>query len=73
MRREVLERSVLSGLKTHLLSPELVKEFISEFHRETNRLNAERGRRSEAAKAELARVEVEIRNIITHYSRGAWR
>jgi hypothetical protein len=70
MRREVLERSVLSGLKTHLLSPELVKEFISEFHRETNRLNAERGRRSEAAKAELARVEVEIRNIIAAVKQG---
>jgi hypothetical protein len=40
MRREVLERSLLSGLKTDLLSPELVKEFISEFHRENNRLNA---------------------------------
>jgi site-specific DNA recombinase len=66
----VLERSVLSGLKTHLLSPELVKEFISEFHRETNRLNAERGRRSEAAKAELARVEVEIRHIIAAVKQG---
>jgi len=70
MRREVLERSVLSGLKTHLLSPELVKEFISEFHRETNRLNTERGRRSEAAKAELARVEVEIRHIIAAVKQG---
>jgi hypothetical protein len=70
MRREVLERSVLSGLKTHLLSPELVKEFISEFHRETNRLNAERGRRSESAKAELVRAEVEIRNIIAAVKQG---
>ena len=42
MRREVLERSVLSGLKTHLLSPELVKEFVAEFQRETNRLCATR-------------------------------
>ena len=54
----------------HLLSPELVKEFISEFHQETNRLNAERARRSEAAKAELARVEAETRNIILAVKQG---
>ena len=48
----------------------LVKDFISEFHRETNRLNAERGRRPEAAKAELARVEAEIRNIISAVKQG---
>jgi len=34
IRRDVLEASVLSGLKTHLMQPELVKEFIAECHRE---------------------------------------
>ena len=70
MRREVLERSVLSGLKTHLLSPELVKEFVAEFQRETNRLNAQRGQRSKAAQTELARVEAEIRYIISAVKQG---
>src|SRR6185503_2015725 len=70
MRREVLERSVLSRLKTHLLSPELVKEFIAEFHREINRLNAERGQRSKAAETELVRVKAEIQNIIAAVKQG---
>jgi hypothetical protein len=29
MRREVIEAVVLSGLKTHLMQPDLVKEFIA--------------------------------------------
>jgi hypothetical protein len=33
-RREVIEASVLSGLKTHLMQPDLVKEFVAEYHRE---------------------------------------
>ena len=70
MRRAVLERSVLAGLKTHLLSPELVKEFIAEFHRETNRLNAERNHKARAAEAELARVEAEIGHIIAAVKQG---
>src|SRR4029077_19861839 len=37
IRRDVLETSVLSGLKTHLMDPKLVKEFAAEYHREVNR------------------------------------
>ncbi len=61
---------MLSGLKTHLLSAELVKEFIAEFHRETNRLNAQRAQRAKAAQTELARVEAEICNIISAVKQG---
>jgi hypothetical protein len=42
IRRDVLEASVLSGLRTHLMTPELAKEFAAEYHRELNRLNAAR-------------------------------
>ena len=41
IRRDVLENSVIAGLRTRLMRPELVKEFILEFHREMNRLAAE--------------------------------
>jgi hypothetical protein len=41
MRREVFESSVLSGLKTHLMQPDLVKEFVGEHRRELNRATAE--------------------------------
>lgn len=40
LRREIEER-VLSGLKDRLLTPDLVRAFIAEFHAEMNRLNAE--------------------------------
>jgi hypothetical protein len=42
IRRDALEASVLSGLRTHLMEPELFKEFCDEFTREVNRLRMER-------------------------------
>jgi site-specific DNA recombinase len=64
IRRDVLEASVLSGLKTHLMTPELAREFAAEYHRQVNWLNAARegdyGRRME----ELDRVERQIRAVI---------
>jgi site-specific DNA recombinase len=38
IRRDSLEASVLSGLRTHLMEPALFKEFCEEFTREVNRL-----------------------------------
>jgi site-specific DNA recombinase len=64
IRRDVLEASVLSGLKTHLMTPELVKEFAAEYHRELNRLNAAREGDYERRKEELDRVERQIRAVI---------
>jgi site-specific DNA recombinase len=64
IRRDVLETSVLSGLKTHLMTPELAKEFAAEYHRELNRLNAIRAGKHEQANAELGRIQREITAII---------
>ena len=64
VRRDVLEASVLSGLKTHLMTPELTKEFAAEYHRELNRLNAARDEDCVRRKEELDRVERQIRAII---------
>ena len=64
VRRDVLEASVLSGLKTHLMTPELTKEFAAEYHRELNRLNAARDEDYVRRKEELDRVERQIRAII---------
>ena len=57
IRRDVLEASVLSGLRTHLLQPELMQEFAAEYHRELNRLNAERDRGRVHKQDELAKVD----------------
>jgi site-specific DNA recombinase len=64
IRRDVLEASVLSGLKTHLMDPKLVKEFAAEYHREVNRLNAAHEGDHSRWNDELAHVERQIRAII---------
>jgi site-specific DNA recombinase len=64
IRRDVLEASVLSGLKTHLMAPELAREFAAEYHREVNRLNALRQGDHERRMHELATVERQIVAII---------
>jgi DNA invertase Pin-like site-specific DNA recombinase/integrase len=64
IRRDVLEASVLSGLKLHLMKPELVREFIAEYHRELKRLNASFDLERSQRKAELIQVEREISGII---------
>lgn len=42
IRRDTLEASVLNGLRTHLMEPNLFKEFCEEFTREVNRACIER-------------------------------
>jgi site-specific DNA recombinase len=64
IRRDVLEASVVLGLKTHLMQPELVKEFAAEYHRELNRLNGAREGAYAQQREELARVERQIRAVI---------
>ncbi|WP_309143716.1 recombinase family protein [Bradyrhizobium sp. CCGUVB4N] len=60
IRRDALEASVLSGLRTHLMEPELFKEFCQEFTREVNRLRIERGADIEAQRRELERTDREL-------------
>lgn len=70
IRRDILEASVLSGLKTHLMQQELVTEFVAEFHREIARItaSADLGRMRE--KDELAHVNRDIRTIIDAIKSG---
>ena len=46
------------------MDPELVKEFAAEYHRELNRLNAARETDQLSKKAELERVERQLRAVI---------
>lgn len=70
IRRDVLEESVLSGLRTHLLDPALMQEFAAEYHRELNRLSASRNRDRDRHEAELARVTRQVRAIIEAIKEG---
>jgi hypothetical protein len=64
IRRDVLEESVLGGLKAKLMHPDLVKEFVAEYHEEINRLAATRDSDRQGFAKELGVVEREIREII---------
>ena len=59
IRRDALETSVLNGLRTHLMEPELFKEFCDEFTREVNRL-----------RMRAERNELEASRNPSHRSRG---
>jgi site-specific DNA recombinase len=70
IRRDVLEASVLEGLKRHLMHSDLVKAFIAEYHAELNRRSAGRDREQQRLKAEQAKVERQIAEIIAAIKDG---
>ena len=70
IRRDVLEETVLRGLKDNLLQPELIHEFVTTYQQEYNRLRREQANEQAPAHAELARVERQIRNIVEAVKAG---
>jgi site-specific DNA recombinase len=70
IRRDVLEETVLRGLKDNLLQPELIHEFVATYRQEYNRLQRAHSNEHAAAHAELARVERQIRNIVEAVKAG---
>ncbi|WP_081035769.1 recombinase family protein [Rhodobacter capsulatus] len=70
IKRIDVEARVLGGLKHHLMHPDLVAEFIAEFHREmeNERREGEAGR-VEAERA-LSKVTKELENIVTAITEG---
>jgi site-specific DNA recombinase len=70
IRRDLLEASVLAGLKDSLMDPALAREFAAEYHRELNRLNSAREQEHTLRRGELARVERQTRSIIDAIKEG---
>jgi hypothetical protein len=70
IRRDVLEETVLSGLRDNLLHPDLVREFVAEYQREFNRLRQGEEAAHAAMQRELNKVESEIANIIAAVKAG---
>ncbi|WP_342630175.1 recombinase family protein [Nguyenibacter vanlangensis] len=64
IRRDALEASVLSGLRTHLMEPELFKEFCNEFTREVNRMRMELGADLAAMRNEIPRIDRELDKLL---------
>ncbi|WP_416534510.1 MULTISPECIES: recombinase family protein [unclassified Phaeobacter] len=70
IRRDVLEASILNGLRKHLMSPELFNEFCAEFMREVNRLRIERGADLAGWRSELEKVDRELDKMVDAILQG---
>jgi site-specific DNA recombinase len=64
IRRDALEASVLEGLRSHLMEPELFAAFCEEFTREVNRLRIERDAEIIERRKELERIDRELEKAI---------
>lgn len=72
IRREELEARVLAGLKNRMMAPEIVEEAMRAYAQETNRLNRERRSNGDAWRAELAKVEKQITQIVEAIADGMY-
>lgn len=63
VRRSPIEEAVLEGLKSHLMAPDLVEEFIRAFHEELNRKHAADDLEREGRAQELARLSRKLRGL----------
>jgi hypothetical protein len=70
IKRQELERRVLDGLRSSLVTPDLVAEFISEYQAEWNRLQSERRAAASRRDRQLADVRRRIAGIIEAIERG---
>ena len=64
IRRDALEASVLDGLRSHLMEPELFAAFCEEFTREVNQLRIERDAEIIERRKELERIDRELEKAI---------
>ena len=64
IRRDVIEVSVLDGLKDQLMHPDCVKEFITEFHKEMNRLAATQDTDRTRLIRDLEKTDREVKKLI---------
>ena len=64
IRRDTLEGQVLDGLRKELMHPDLVKAFIDEFHREVNRLAADRDIGRDRIARDLEKTNRDLKRIV---------
>ena len=70
LRRDVIEATVLNGLKEHLMHPELVAIFVKEFIAEFNRLAASHDHDKTRIQAELDHVTRQLTRLIEAIKSG---
>jgi site-specific DNA recombinase len=57
IRYDVLEATILDGLKSRLMAPDIFQTFCAEFHREVNRLRIAENAANTSQPADLDRIE----------------
>jgi site-specific DNA recombinase len=70
VRRDIIEASVLDGLKDRLMHPDRVKEFVAEYHKEMNRLAATQDTERDRLIRDLDKTERDVQKIIAAIKEG---
>lgn len=70
VRRDVIEATVIAGLKEQLMQPDAYKAFVAEFHREMNRLAATEDQERDRLTQDLGKVKREIARLIEAIKSG---
>lgn len=70
--RKALETRVLTGLRDHMMTPDMAAEAMRAYAQETNRLNRERRATAEASRKELAETTKAIAEIVRVIEQGGW-
>ena len=70
IKHEHVEERILSGLKSKLMHPELLKEFVAEYHREWNRLNSESSSARTSIEREIKQLGGQIGKIVEAITAG---
>ena len=72
IKRELLEETVLCGLKDQLLHPDLIAEFVTEYQKEYNRLAKDASKGKARMERELSQITRKIDQIITAITEGMY-
>lgn len=70
--RHEIEARILGGLKDRLMAPDLVREFVEAFQKETNRVAAEREQAEELATARLGAIARKIAALVSAIENGKY-
>ena len=70
VRRGTLERIVFDAMRTNLMAPDLVAEFVREVHAEVNRQRSQMHTEKAALEARFKKVEQQLEGLITAISEG---
>ena len=70
--RDVLEARVLTGLRDHMMTPDMAAEAMRSYAQETNRLNRERRQSEDTTRRELADTTKAIAEIVRVIEQGGY-